>query len=105
MMKTRVKERFKVYRTKDANETMKLLNELHRQIYGKIVNGEARYLCGLDEFIEANSVQRNSTVEKVFGLGLMTIPGVGKGAVNILTEYFRTYRTMHDYLKRFKSNA
>jgi len=51
-----------------------------------------------------NSVQRNFTVGKIFALGLMAIPGVGKNSVTVVTQYFKTYKAMHDYLKKLDSN-
>ena len=82
---------------------MNLLNVFHMQIYESILSNTANYLCTLDEFNELNSIQRNITVGHVFALGLMCIPGVGKNAVKVVTQYFQTYRQMYDYLLRFET--
>jgi crossover junction endonuclease MUS81 len=50
LLKTRAKEKFRVYKTKDINETMKLLNSFHLEIFKKIRCKKARYLTTFDEF-------------------------------------------------------
>lgn len=74
------------------------------QIYDKIRSKKAKYLCSFEQFNELNSIQRNFTVGKIFALGLMAIPGVGKNSVSVVTKYFKTYKAMHDYLSRLDSN-
>lgn len=51
-----------------------------------------------------NSIQKKFRVGNVFASGLMAIPGVGKNSVSVLTEYFKTYRGMYEYLKKYVSN-
>lgn len=83
---------------------MKLLNTFHIQIYEKIRSRKAKYICSFEQFNELNSIQRNFTVGKIFALGLMAIPGVGKNSVTTITKYFKTYKAMYDYLSKLDSN-
>jgi len=83
---------------------MNLLHTFHNDIFKKIKSNKARYLCTLEEFIEFNSIHKNLTVGDAFALGLMTIPAVGKSAVKVIRQYFRTFKQMHSQLKKFESN-
>jgi hypothetical protein len=40
----------------------------------------------------------------MFGLGLMTIPGIGKKAINTILTYYKTYRCIYDHLKNKFNN-
>lgn len=83
---------------------MKLLNTFHLQIYDKIIKKKAKYLCSFEQFNQLNSIQRNFTVGKIFALGLMAIPGVGKNSITVVNKYFKTYKAMYEYLSKFDSN-
>ena len=38
------------------------------------------------------------TVENVFGLGLKVLPSVGKGTVNTILKYFKSFRSLREKL-------
>ena len=55
-------------------------------------------LGSLEEVSAMNGKACQLTVEHIFGLGLKTIPGVGRSAISEVLKHFRSFRQLYDQL-------
>jgi ERCC4-type nuclease len=83
LLKTRVKDGFKVVRVQSITESVKFLTFMTESITQQLSScATVKTLGTMEEFAANNGKSCNLTVEQIFGLSLKTVPGVGKASVS-----------------------
>ena len=93
LLKTRIKDGFKVVSVATISESVRFLNFLTESIERRLQSEGAIAAMGtFEEFLQASSKGSRITVKQIFGLSLKTIPGVGKNSVGEVLKYFSSFR-------------
>lgn len=101
LLKTRVKDEFKVVSVKTISESVRFLSFLTASIEKRLqTEGKMATIGSFEAFVQNSAKGSNVTVRQIFGLSLKTIPGVGKNAVGEVLRYFGSFRELHRQLRQ-----